>query len=143
MLDEFMPKFGFDREAIMVWEKAGPGMGDLRIPFGMGCEFILMFRKGVAELKTKRRNGILHHDQVSARNLIHPHEKPLPLLEDLIKASTDEGDFVVDPFGGSGSLVRAARRVRRSAVAIEYDEKNYTLAKKALDEGEGGGFDFG
>lgn len=69
--------------------------------------------------------------------MIHPHEKPTALLELFIKHSTSKGDFIVDPFGGSGSLVRAAKRLERSAVAIEYDEKNYQLAlKKLQQEGE-------
>lgn len=144
MLDEFMPKFGFAREAVLVWEKNGPGMGDLRIPFGMGVEFIMMYRKGIRELGTfKRRNAVLHYPQVNARRLIHPHEKPVPLLQELVKASTNVGDFVVDPFGGSGSLVRACRQIDRSSVAIEYDRENFDLATKALHEGMSDGFDFG
>lgn len=143
MCDELTKPYGFEREALMIWEKDGPGMGDLRIPFAMGCEFIMLYRKGISELKVKRRNSVLHHPQVPAMKLIHPHEKPVGLLCDFIKASTDPGDFVVDPFGGSGSLVRAARKVDRSAVCIEYDKENYDLAVKAFNEGESDGFDFG
>jgi adenine-specific DNA-methyltransferase len=141
MLDSFMSLHSFSRKAVLVWEKDGPGMGDLEVPWGMGCEFIMFFRKGKREKSVRRRNAVLHYPQVRPDKLIHPHEKPLPLLEDLIRASTDERDFVVDPFGGSGSLVRAARRVSRSAVAIEYDAENFNLAQKALNEGQGG-FDF-
>jgi len=137
MLDILMPKYGFSREAILIWEKDGPGMGDLRIPYGMGVEFVMMYRKGIAELKVKRRNAVLHYPQVHASKLIHPHEKPTPLLEDLVKASTDPGDFLVDPFGGSGSLVRACKRAGRSAVAIEYELENFNLALQALNDGGG------
>lgn len=136
-----MSMHSFSRKAVLVWEKDGPGMGDLEVPWGMGCEFIMFFRKGKREKSVRRRNAVLHYPQIRPDKLIHPHEKPLPLLEDLIRASTDERDFVVDPFGGSGSLVRAARRVSRSAVAIEYDAENFNLAQKALNEGQGG-FDF-
>jgi DNA modification methylase len=140
MTDEFLPEFGFKRKAVLVWEKDGPGMGDTNCPWGMGCEFILFFQKGRREKSATRRNNVLRTPQVRPNKLIHPHEKPLPLLESLIKTSTDEGDLLVDPFGGSGSLVRAARNVNRSAVAIEYDEFNYTEAKKALEEREEGLF---
>jgi site-specific DNA-methyltransferase (adenine-specific) len=139
MLDEFFGPHGFRRKAILIWEKDGPGMGDLEVPWGMGVEFIMFYRKGSREKQVKRRNTVLHYPQVRPDKLIHPHEKPLPLLEDLIKASSNPHDFVVDPFGGSGSLVRACRRVNRSSVAIEYDEMNYELALKAFNEGEGGG----
>lgn len=140
MCDEFLAPFGFEREALCVWVKDGPGMGDLRVPFGMGCEFIMMYRKGISELKVKRRNSVLHHPQVLARNLIHPHEKPTGLLKDFIRASTDPGDFLVDPFGGSASLARAARELGdRSCVCIEYDKENFDLATKAFNEGQGVG----
>lgn len=143
MLDDFMLPFGFERKAILFWEKDGPGMGDTEYPWGMGMEFIMGYRKGRLPKTTKRRNSMLHHPQVRPDKLIHPHEKPLPLLEDLARASTQPHDFVVDPFGGSGSLARAMRRINRSAVCIEYDETNYNLALKAYNEGEGAGFDFG
>ena len=142
MLDNFMAPHGFKRKAVLVWEKDGPGMGDLEVPWGMGCEFIMFYRKGSLPKSVKRRNAVLHYPQVRPDKLIHPHEKPLPLLEDLIKASTEPNDFIVDPFGGSGSLARAARRANRSAVCIEYDEFNYNEALKALEQGEGAGFDF-
>jgi DNA modification methylase len=54
----------------------------------------------------------------------------------LLEHSTDPGDLAVDPFGGSGSLARAGRECNRSAVSIEYDEYNFKLAKKALEEME-------
>lgn len=140
MTDEFMPKFGYTRKAVLVWEKDGPGMGDLECPWGMGCEFILFFQKGRRPKSSKRRNSVLHVPQLRPNQLIHPHEKPGALLETLIKASTEEGDFIVDPFGGSGSLVRAAKACGRSAVAIEYNEENYLLAKNALESKEDGLF---
>lgn len=133
--------FGFTRKAILVWQKDGPGMGDLQ-SWGMGCEFILYYKRGNRDKSDVRRNNVLHVPQLRPSDLVHPHEKPTPLLELLIKHSTSPGDFLVDPFGGSGSLVRAAERTGRSAVAIEYDEENYLLAKKKLEEGEGGGMNF-
>lgn len=139
---ELLVPHGFRRKAILVWEKDGPGMGDLET-WGMGCEFVLYYKRGNRERSDKRRNNVLHVPQLRPSELIHPHEKPLPLLELLIKHSTDPGDLVVDPFGGSGSLVRAAQRTGRHGVGIEYDELNYQKALKKLTEGEGAGMDFG
>lgn len=136
MLDGWMPNYGYHRSAILIWEKDGPGMGDLECPWGMGSEFIMFFQKGRREKSSKRRNNVLHVPQLRPNQLIHPHEKPTALLEMLVKASTREGDFLVDPFGGSGSLVRAAKRCNRSAVAIELDELNYKKAKTKLEEEE-------
>lgn len=142
MTDEFLPIYGFVRKAVLVWEKDGPGMGDLNCPWGMGSEFILFFQKGKREKSVTRRNSVIRHPQLRPNELVHPHEKPVSLLEIFIKASTKPGDFIVDPFGGSGSLARAARSTGRSAVSIELDEVNYKKALHKFDNAPEG-FDFG
>jgi len=127
---------GFRYKGTLVWEKDGPGMGDLN-SWGQGHEFIIYLKKGNRPNSDKRRSGVIHTPQLRPNQLIHPHEKPTALLELLLRQSTNPGDFVVDPFGGSGSLVRAARNVGRSAVAMEYDEINYNKAKAKLEGGGG------
>lgn len=127
----FQPQ-GFERKALLVWEKDGPGQGDLNT-WGMGMEFCLYFKRGNWVCNDKRRNSVLHVPQIRPSDLIHPHEKPVPLLELLIQHSTVPGDLVVDPFGGSGSLARAARATGRSAVCIELDALNVRLATEKLE----------
>jgi adenine-specific DNA-methyltransferase len=141
MLDDFMPQFGLNRKAILYWEKDGPGMGDLNCPWGMGGEFIMFFQKGRREKSAERRNSIIRGPQVRPEKLIHPHEKPQWLLEKLIRTSTLPGQFLVDPFGGSGSLALAARSTGRNAVCIELDPKRHAPAVERLDSWtEGFGF---
>jgi len=126
-----LSRHGFRRAGVLVWVKDGPGMGNLE-SWGMGYEFILFLKKGNRPRSTDRRSGILHVSQVRPDKLIHPHEKPLPLLEELIRHSTSPGDFVVDPFAGSGSTIRAAKNLGRTAVGIELDERNFTIANSKL-----------
>lgn len=132
MCDGYFGVRGFARKAVLVWEKNGPGMGDLN-SWGMGCEFVLYYKRGSRPSSDVRRNNVIHIPQLRPKDLIHPHEKPEPLLELLIRHSTDPGDFIVDPFGGSGSLARAARNLGRSAISIELDEVNYKYAKEKFD----------
>lgn len=127
-----LKRHGFRRCGILVWQKDGPGMGDLDHSWGIAHEFIIFLKKGNRERSAPRRTGVFHIPQVRPGKLIHPHEKPEPLLEELIKFSTSPGDFIVDPFGGSCSTVRAARNLGRSAVAIECDEENWRRATKRL-----------
>lgn len=134
---ELFNPHGFDHKAILTWEKNGPGQGDLNT-WGMGVEFALYFKRGKWTGNGRRRNAVLHYDQIPAGKLIHPHEKPEPLLEGLIKHSTNPGDFVIDPFGGSGSLVRAARNCGRSAVSMELNKNNYDLAVRKFEEAGSG-----
>ena len=133
MCDEFMPQFGLQRKAILFWEKDGPGMGDLEVPWGMGMEFILYFQKGRRAKTGTRRNSVIRGPQIRPDKLIHPHEKPSWLLELLMKQSTVKGDFLVDPFGGSGSLALAARNIERNAVCIELDPERYKKAVARLE----------
>lgn len=115
----------------LVWEKEGPGMGNLDA-WGIGYEFIILLKKGNRKRSAERRNGVLRYPQVRPGDLIHPHEKPLGLLGEFIRHSTEPRDFIVDPFGGSASTVRAAKAEGRSAVAMELDPVNYKIAHDKL-----------
>jgi len=53
----------------------------------------------------------------------HPCEKPLALLEHIIKASSREGATVLDCFAGSGSTLLAAKRLNRNYIGIEIDRE--------------------
>jgi len=67
----------------------------------------------------------------------HPTQKPVALLERLILAASDEGDFVLDPFLGSGTTAVAALRLRRRCVGCELDEKYVRSAiSRVADEVE-------
>ena len=63
---------------------------------------------------------------------IHPAQKPVKLLEQLIKTFTDEGDVVIDPCCGSGSTLRAASNLGRSAFGFEIDRNFYERAKNEM-----------
>ncbi len=64
------------------------------------------------------------------KNNIHPTQKPLANLMELIEIFTDEGDVVIDPVAGSGSTLVAAKRLNRKAYGFEIDKNFY---KKAND----------
>ena len=56
-------------------------------------------------------------------NTDHPTQKSEKLLAKLLMASTKPGDFVLDPFVGSGTTVVVAHKLRRKALGIEIDEE--------------------
>lgn len=124
-------RHGFRRSAMLIWEKGEPGMGDTD-SWGMGHEVILFLKKGNRVMTDRRRSGVIHVPPVPAKKLIHPHEKPVALIDMFVRHSTSRGDFVVDPFSGSGATIRSAKGLGRSALGIEYDEKNFRLAHTAL-----------
>ena len=53
----------------------------------------------------------------------HPTQKPVWLIEKAIANSSERGQIVMDPFGGSGSTLIAAERLKRRAFLCEYDPK--------------------
>ena len=50
---------------------------------------------------------------------VHPTQKPIALLEELIRIFTDENDVVIDPCAGSGSTLRAAAQINRRGMGFE------------------------
>ena len=65
-------------------------------------------------------------------NRIHPTQKPVALLEYLIKTYSNDGDTVLDFTMGSGSTGVACRNTNRDFIGIELDEEYYNIAKKRI-----------
>ena len=65
---------------------------------------------------------------------LHPTQKPVALLEYLIKTYTDEGELVLDFTMGSGSTGVACINTNREFIGIELNEKYFEIAKKRLEE---------
>ena len=63
---------------------------------------------------------------------IHPSQKPVAVIKKLIEIFTDEGDVVIDPCCGSGSTLRAAHELGRSAYGFEIDRNFYNRAKDEM-----------
>lgn len=63
---------------------------------------------------------------------IHPTQKPIALLKRLIEIFTDAGDVVIDPCAGSGTTLRAAAEMGRTAYGFEVDKKFYKLAQEKM-----------
>ena len=63
---------------------------------------------------------------------IHPSQKPVAVLKKLIEIFTDEGDVVIEPCAGSGSTLRAAFELGRSAYGFEIDRNFYQRAKDEM-----------
>lgn len=65
---------------------------------------------------------------------IHPTQKPVRLLEKLIKIFTDEGDVVIDPVAGSGSTLIAAENLGRKAYGFEIKKNFFKEANEWIKE---------
>ncbi len=112
------------------------GLGDWRADLlAAGLEHI---RTGAWVKRKKRWNGggapaVWTH--VSERGgRIHPTQKPLRLLTELVTQFTDPGDLILDPFCGGGTTLRAAKDLGRRAIGIEQDERYCEATARRLSQ---------
>ena len=64
----------------------------------------------------------------------HPTQKPISLLERVIKANTNEGDTVLDVFSGSGSTAIASKRTNRNFIGCELDKEYFTKSLERIEK---------
>ena len=82
--------------------------------------------------KDKNPVSIIEVSNANQKGKVHPTQKPVALLEYLIKTYTNEGDLVLDFTMGSGSTGVAALNTNRRFVGIELDEKYFNIAVERL-----------
>jgi adenine specific DNA methylase Mod len=70
----------------------------------------------------------------AAERLGYPTQKPVVLLERILKASSDEGDVVLDPFCGCGTAIVAAQHLKRRWIGIDITHLAITLIKHRLQD---------
>lgn len=70
----------------------------------------------------------------SAERLGYPTQKPLPLLERIVQASSNEGDTVLDPFCGCGTTIHAAQKLGRHWTGIDITHLAISLIEKRLKD---------
>lgn len=116
--------------SLIVWDKGHFGMG---AHFRNQHELILHFAKGDP-------GPAMRHDvanvlrQSPVRDGVHPTEKPVALLWQLITTVTPPGGLVLDPFMGTGSTLVAALEADCRAVGIEREENYCRLAQVRITD---------
>ena len=85
------------------------------------------------ESYTNFPNDILIFNSIFGKGALHPTQKPVPLLEYLIKTYTNEGDLILDFTMGSGSTGVACLNTNRKFIGIELDEKYFNIARERLE----------
>ena len=78
--------------------------------------------------------NLIEFDGVNSLERQHPTQKPVALLEYLIKTYTNEGETVLDNCMGSGSTGEAALNTGRRFIGIEQDPVYFEIAKKRINK---------
>ena len=105
---------------MVVWDKGGGGIGDLKKTYLTDHEIALVFNRG-AELTGKRIGSVWDIGKDRAAEYVHPTQKPVALAEQALDTTTMRGHIILDFFGGSGSTLIACERQHRHARLMELD----------------------
>ena len=123
----------FHLKNMLIWNKGGNGMGDLRTDYGGVYEVVFFVVNNTGNqraLNGKRDSNIINFSR--SGNKLHPTEKPVDMMEYLISKSTDENQTILDPFMGSGSTGVACKSLNRSFIGIELDEEYFKIAQERI-----------
>lgn len=77
---------------------------------------------------------VLEFKSITGKSCLHPTQKPVDLLEFLVKTYTNEGDLVLDFTMGSGSTGVACLNTNRRFVGIELDKNYFNIAKNRIEK---------
>lgn len=81
---------------------------------------------------SRKCSNVLEFSKIVPKKGMHPTQKPVPLMEHLIKIHSLEGDIVLDPFAGSGTTALAAANLGRHYIGIEISEEYCEMAERRL-----------
>ncbi len=134
----------FDTFQFMVWHKTNPVPNFRKSSFLNSCELIVScWNKGHTWNFTNQKDmhnfvecGIcMGKERIKnddGKNL-HPTQKPIAILEKIIKLASNEGDVVLDCFHGVGSTAVAALNLNRKYIGIEIDKVYFDASKKRIE----------
>ena len=124
VLEKWIPLFNeyYNLSNMIIWDKGGGGIGDLKHTFSTDYEIILCSNNG-KEILGKRIGSVWSIGKDNANDYVHATQKPVELSATAIKNVTNENNIVLDVFGGSGSTLIACEQLNRNCYMMELDPK--------------------
>ncbi|MEA3475480.1 MAG: site-specific DNA-methyltransferase [Candidatus Cloacimonadota bacterium] len=72
--------------------------------------------------------------ELLSREYLHTIQKPKKLIERIVKASSNEGDLVLDPFAGTGTTLVVCQEIKRNYIGFEINPNLFSICKKRISE---------
>jgi DNA modification methylase len=123
------------KEAIQ-WQKNNPMPRNRDRLYVTTCEFAVWGVKGKGWTFNRQRdtyeNTVFKYPIVSPKERIHPTQKNVELIKDLINIHSNNGDVVLDPFMGSGTTAIACMETGRNFIGFELDKQYYDGANNRI-----------
>ena len=126
-----MKSAGFYYSQMIIWLKNQPVMS--RKDYLSLYELIAYGWFGKHKMERSKAKNVIYHPRPT-RSRLHPTQKPVGLLRKIIPNSTKVGDFVYDPFLGSGSTAVACEHLGRKCIGIELDAGYVEASIKRLEK---------
>jgi DNA modification methylase len=114
---------------IIIWDKGGGGIGDLKHTLLTDYEVIISYNRG-AKIIGKRIGSVWDCGKDAAGSYEHPTQKPVALSALAINTMTNKGDYVFDVYLGSGSTLIACEQTDRTCYGMELDPKYVDVIRK-------------
>ncbi len=133
----------FDTFQFMVWHKTNPVPNFRKTSFLNSCELIVScWNKGHTwnftaqnDMHNFIESGIcMGKERIKGEDgkNLHPTQKPISILEKIIKIASNDGDIILDCFNGVGSTGEAALKLNRRYLGIEIDNKYVAATQNRL-----------
>jgi site-specific DNA-methyltransferase (adenine-specific) len=123
---------GYVIKSQVIWDRDWHGMGDLTSSFAPQHDVIWFAVKGKFTFPSGRPKSVLRYRRPSAEELVHPTEKPVDLMRDLVKHVTPPNGTVLDPFAGSGSTGKACALEGFGFIGIEREADYCAIAEARI-----------
>ena len=146
-LRDALEQAGFTVKSAVVWHKTNPAPQFEKTTFRSTVEYILFFVKGDGYTFHWMGDGPEMHNFIETpvcsgkerlvdekKNVLHPTQKPLSLIQHLMEISSNRGDTVFDGFAGVGTTGEAAKRLGCKFHGIEKEEKFFDAMKRRLTD---------
>ena len=94
------------------------------------------WKGGMPNFKTENTDGLRHPKTIQKfirDKGLHPTQKPVEMLEYMIKTYTKEGDLIFDPTMGSGTTMVAAKQLGRNGMACELNEDFFKICEDRIE----------
>ncbi|QFQ75161.1 site-specific DNA-methyltransferase [Liquorilactobacillus mali] len=136
MVVDYGKKYGFNNSYPLVFvKKSSSQVLKANMKIVGACEYaVVLYRDKLPKFNNDGRmiKNWFNWETDNGYPKIHPTQKPIPVLKRLIEIFTDVGDVVIDPCAGSGSTLRAAMELNRSAYGFEIMKDMYKQAKEQM-----------